>query len=353
MNKNGKAAGQRSHGRPAEGANYPSLSARPAGPSSRVGSLSMSHFKSSTSQTPTRDYTREAAACVEGLKLRYEHATVTWGSGPLPSDFAEPFRIYLEGTIKELRAREGCAEGTQGETIREVLQLAKAIRKQLQGRHLGGSRAGTRLVQMAVELQKQRDRQEDTFRRLLGTHCTDADKLRQWCEEARAWLTRYMEDRGWTESDRDPFQCARIAAKGWELSKRLCPPDVSKLLDPPDYGGVFRCGDVLQGLREIGRLCEANRGRAEEAGAGRASDSSGEDLNWFTVTQAATTACCNTGQITRAVDAGLLKSNGKAGRERRIDLADLARWILRRAGRGETTESDAAVERKVERGGSK
>jgi len=66
--------------------------------------------------------------------------------------------------------------------------------------------------------------------------------------------------------------------------------------------------------------------------------------SWLTVTQAAKVAFTSTGTISRAVDAGNLKSNGKHHRERRIDSADLTRWILARSNRTEPVESNDRVE---------
>ena len=60
-------------------------------------------------------------------------------------------------------------------------------------------------------------------------------------------------------------------------------------------------------------------------------------------------AGCNKGIITKAVNVGRLKSNGLEDRERRIDPADLARWMLARAGKPEPAESDEAVERQVKK----
>jgi excisionase family DNA binding protein len=67
---------------------------------------------------------------------------------------------------------------------------------------------------------------------------------------------------------------------------------------------------------------------------------------WCTVTEAATVANCNKGTVSRAIDSGNLRGNGKSGDERRIDRADLTRWILARSNLPEREESVEAVERK-------
>jgi hypothetical protein len=89
----------------------------------------------------------------------------------------------------------------------------------------------------------------------------------------------------------------------------------------------------------------------EGAGANGASDEhgKGQGTQWLTVTQAAKASGCQTHQITRAANNSLLKSNGKKGKERRIDAADLTLWLLHRAQQQEKTESDIAVEKKLKR----
>ncbi|HEX4149856.1 MAG TPA: helix-turn-helix domain-containing protein [Pirellulales bacterium] len=71
--------------------------------------------------------------------------------------------------------------------------------------------------------------------------------------------------------------------------------------------------------------------------------------NSYTVAEAARISGANTGQISRAVNNGKLKSNGKAGRKRRIDALDLARWMHERASRPERAESVVAVRKKLQR----
>jgi hypothetical protein len=92
---------------------------------------------------------------------------------------------------------------------------------------------------------------------------------------------------------------------------------------------VWQC--QMAALQERAKEVESEKGRRE----------------WVTVREAAIVAGCNPGVISRAADSGTLKSNGKKGSERRIDAADLTLWQLQKAKRGEATESDAAVERKL------
>lgn len=69
----------------------------------------------------------------------------------------------------------------------------------------------------------------------------------------------------------------------------------------------------------------------------------------FKVSEAARIAGCNPGVISKAVDNGKLKGNGETGRARRIDASDLARWQLERSQETETSESEDAVKRKLEK----
>lgn len=84
-------------------------------------------------------------------------------------------------------------------------------------------------------------------------------------------------------------------------------------------------------------------------GASVAEGDSTEEDRWISVNDAAKTADCNSGVITRAADAGSLKSNGEKGRARRIDAVDLTRWIRERANRPEPGESAATIQKKVDR----
>lgn len=74
------------------------------------------------------------------------------------------------------------------------------------------------------------------------------------------------------------------------------------------------------------------------------------ESEWWTVTAAAKIAGVEKGTISRAVNASKLKSNGKAGRERLIDAADLTRWTHERLSKPASDDlSDAAVRRGLRR----
>ncbi len=72
-----------------------------------------------------------------------------------------------------------------------------------------------------------------------------------------------------------------------------------------------------------------------------------EPGRWLTVTEAERVSDANRGVLSRAVDNGKLKGNGKSGTERRIDAVDLSRWILERSGKPEPKETNEAVGRKL------
>jgi hypothetical protein len=74
-----------------------------------------------------------------------------------------------------------------------------------------------------------------------------------------------------------------------------------------------------------------------------------EEEGWLRVKDAATIACVDPGVISKLASTGKLRSNGLTGSERRIWLLDLARRILRRAGRPERQESNDHVEDLVRR----
>lgn len=72
-----------------------------------------------------------------------------------------------------------------------------------------------------------------------------------------------------------------------------------------------------------------------------------EEGRWLTVTEAAKITGINAGLISRAADAGELKSNGLTGRGRKIDSVGLNQWTLAKADKESGQESDAKVERLV------
>jgi excisionase family DNA binding protein len=71
--------------------------------------------------------------------------------------------------------------------------------------------------------------------------------------------------------------------------------------------------------------------------------------NWLTVSQAATLSWIDKGTISRLADRGELKTNGLKGKQRRIDSADLNRFLLQRAEKPEREETNEQVEKKLRR----
>ena len=71
---------------------------------------------------------------------------------------------------------------------------------------------------------------------------------------------------------------------------------------------------------------------------------------WITLAEAERISGINRGVISRAVDAGVLASNGQKGRgKRKIDAAAFTRWQLQRSQRAERSESTAHVQRLVDK----
>jgi hypothetical protein len=77
-------------------------------------------------------------------------------------------------------------------------------------------------------------------------------------------------------------------------------------------------------------------------------DAGNDEFRWLTTAEAERIFGTNRGMISRAVNKGELKSNGKSGRERRIDTVDLVRWQHERANKPERRESEAVIRRKLE-----
>ncbi len=83
------------------------------------------------------------------------------------------------------------------------------------------------------------------------------------------------------------------------------------------------------------------------SGSDQAEQGGPEEQEWLTVSEAARVATTNSGTITRAVENGEIRSNGKRGRDRRIDPAGLSHWMLSRANRPEPQESEEQVKRLI------
>lgn len=68
---------------------------------------------------------------------------------------------------------------------------------------------------------------------------------------------------------------------------------------------------------------------------------------WITVSEAAKISACYKGVITRAANAGHIKTNGKTHRARRLDAGSVSQWILRNSPSGEPVWDPAEVERRA------
>jgi hypothetical protein len=73
-------------------------------------------------------------------------------------------------------------------------------------------------------------------------------------------------------------------------------------------------------------------------------------IRWISLAEAE--KICNSAllasRFTKAIDAGVLKSNGQSGKgKRKIDVFDFIRWVLNDVNNKERTESDAAVAKKL------
>jgi hypothetical protein len=76
------------------------------------------------------------------------------------------------------------------------------------------------------------------------------------------------------------------------------------------------------------RLTEAARAQLAESRLGLGASPESASSGWLTVTEAAKIAGKATYEISRLVDQGKIKANGKTGRDRRVDASDLARFLL-------------------------
>jgi hypothetical protein len=90
--------------------------------------------------------------------------------------------------------------------------------------------------------------------------------------------------------------------------------------------------------------------RAEDSHVDKSPEAS--EVMWLTVTKAAKVADTHRGTISVEVSKGRLKSNGKKGRDRRIDAIDLIRWKQERSKRLEP-ESEEEIKRLLRKAGMK
>jgi hypothetical protein len=176
-----------------------------------------------------------------------------------------------------------------------------------------------------------------------------APALRQQLSDAFAAYRRSVGDYHQASRGADSARAAGVIKDSYAALVRLAvraglPTMPPRPVVPGYQGDWLGWGEWLQAIDHWWVEAEA---WLDEGGKGAS------DQAWFTVTQAAKAAGCNSGEISRAVGAGLLTSNGKTGRARRIEPDSLSRWQLRRAERVEPTESDSAVERKLRQAGGK
>jgi len=109
-------------------------------------------------------------------------------------------------------------------------------------------------------------------------------------------------------------------------------------LTPPAFtAGLWLQNEARQAEERLEKKPRPDVDKDEEADEG----------DWLTISEAERISGINRGTISRALDAGSLKGNGKAGRARRINGNDFIRWQLERASNAEPFETDAAVKRKL------
>ena len=106
------------------------------------------------------------------------------------------------------------------------------------------------------------------------------------------------------------------------------------------------CRRLAEYVRQYAKSTEGDGGREPPI-----RETVNPSIAWLTIADAETISDINRGTISRAVDAGELKGNGKTRRGRRIDAADFTRWVIERAKKPEPVESDEAVRRKLDRAG--
>lgn len=121
-----------------------------------------------------------------------------------------------------------------------------------------------------------------------------------------------------------------------------------RLRDLPDWPHTDFALAVEREWAEAERARLAQVGSIDVTSSASLRDSPAEtdghdSQRWLRVSEAAAITGNNGGTITRAINQGKLKGNGKRGRGRRVDGLDLNRWQLERSGRLDPQESDAKV----------
>jgi excisionase family DNA binding protein len=105
--------------------------------------------------------------------------------------------------------------------------------------------------------------------------------------------------------------------------------------------------DVLREVTAVAAGAKPNRASGSKYRSDKGEPSARANKEELTVKEAATISGISRGQISRLANDGSLKSNGKTGNQRRINSADLNRFLLERAQKPEQAESDEAVLRKL------
>jgi hypothetical protein len=207
--------------------------------------------------------------------------------------------------------------------------------------------------------QAQRDAARGELGRLAVAPCANPRQCLSWCNEAIDRLSEHVRLSGRRWDSLYSVEAARLADVVMDHARNLGADsatmaslrDVSRAVVRRPMDSQAPAGAARDMLARLAEWCRGQQGE----GTGKSGDdakakgppSKGDtgEAPWFTVTEAAKTAGVNTGVITRAVDAGQLKSNGKRGRGRRIDPADISRWLLARADKPEPAESDEQAKR--------
>jgi hypothetical protein len=176
----------------------------------------MSPAHSGESVNPDRDYTRQAAQCIGWLKFLCDAAERIGGSDPVPDDTVRGVLEKLADAIEVLQAGTGAANGTQAAANRFVLSIAKVVWRQVRSpQDLRGWTPPRKVYQVVDELQRQREAQTREFVRLRNARCANQIELRQWCQDALAWLSRFLDDNNIPSWARDLQGCEPIASKAW------------------------------------------------------------------------------------------------------------------------------------------
>jgi hypothetical protein len=177
-----------------------------------------------------------------------------------------------------------------------------------------------------------------------------------WLNDRIARLEKHAE-----ANDLDALCYREVWSDAHTWATQYLAPQDAELLEPEPktYMGVPGWAAIHKLKRLRDRLTGERPGTNKAEGTSDESDqaevehtewvNSSTETKWLTVSDAAKASGCTAAQISGAVRDGRLKSNGKKGRERRIDAADLTLWQLRRSNREGYVESDATVAKRLKR----